>query len=153
MLSATTCAIFGGNITLEGEFQNIGMWHGEQDRVTWIIETVADGSYDSNLLHATVTARGGQLVVPRRAAWRRTRPWQTAGRVRSAGMLEGPSPFGRDLLRARGMVERFFAHADSHSEALGELPAWVRTHRRVRLWVHAKLIINAVRIRLLREVA
>lgn len=114
---------------------------------------VADGNYDSNLLHATVNARGGQLVAPLRTTHKRTRPWQTPGRMRSAMMLSGPSPFGRDLLRNRVVVERFFGNADSHSEALGDLPAWVRTHRRVRLWVHAKLIINAVRWRLLREAA
>ena len=114
---------------------------------------VADGNYDSNLLHATVTARGGQLVAPRRVTRGRGQRWQTPGRVRCIQMLEGPSPLGRHLLRARATIERFFGNADSHCEALGELPAWVRTHRRVRLWVHAKLIINAVRIRLLRQAA
>jgi hypothetical protein len=68
-------------------------------------------------------------------------------------MLEGPSPFGRALLRSRGLIERFFGNADSRAEGLGELPAWVRTHRRVRNWVHAKLIINAVRIAALRKAA
>lgn len=114
---------------------------------------VADGNYDSNLLHATVTERGGQLVAPRRVALVRRKRWETAGRTRSASMLEGPSPFGRDLLHARNSIERFFGNADSHAEALGDLPAWVRTYRRVHLWVQAKLIINATRIRLLRTAA
>jgi hypothetical protein len=48
-------------------------------------------------------------------------------------------------------VERFSAHADGHAEGLCELPSWVRTHRRVRLRVHAKLIINATRLQLLRQ--
>jgi hypothetical protein len=115
---------------------------------------VADGNYDSNLLHATVAQRGGQLVAPLRVSKvRRRQGRDTAGRARCAAMLEGPSPFGRDLLKSRNAIERFFGNADSHSEAMGDLPAWVRTHRRVRLWVHAKLIINAVRIRLLKKAA
>jgi len=114
---------------------------------------VADGNYDSNNLHTLVAQRGGQLVAPLRSAKVRRRPCGAEGRARCAQMLSDPSPFGRDLLASRNAIERFFANADSHSEALGDLPAWVRTHRRVRLWVHAKLIINAARIRLLRKAA
>lgn len=115
---------------------------------------VADGAYDSNTLHRLVTARGGQLVTPRRAMARGLGHKRHApGRLRAIAMLEGPSPFGRDLLRSRSIIERFFGNADSHSEALGDLPSWVRTHRRVRTWVHAKLIINAARIGLLRKAA
>jgi hypothetical protein len=108
---------------------------------------VADGNYDSNPLHTVVAAKGGQLVTPRRKTAKGIgRSWQTRARLRSIQMLEGPSPFGRALLHSRGLVERFFGNADSHAEGLGELPAWVRTHHRVHRWVHAKLIINAVRI-------
>ena len=115
---------------------------------------VADGEYDSNPLHRAVSSRGGQLVAPRRRGTKGLAHSRHApARLRSIAMLEGPSPFGRDLLRARSVIERFFGNADSHSEAIGELPAWVRTHRRVRTWVHAKLIINSVRIRLLAEKA
>jgi len=112
---------------------------------------LADGNYDSNLLHAEVAQRGGQLLAPRRVTRGRGRRWNTPGRRRCIALLEGPSPFGRELLANRAVIERFFAHADGHAEGLGELPAWVRTHRRVRLWVHAKLVINAMRLRLLRE--
>lgn len=115
---------------------------------------VADNNYDSNVLHVIVRAHGGQMIVSRRRGVGPLRPGrETPGRLRSDEMLRGPSPFGRALLKSRATVERFFGNADSHSEALGELPAWVRTHRRVRLWVHAKLIINAVRISLLRQAA
>ena len=116
---------------------------------------VADNNYDSNTLHAIVSSKGGQLVAPRRKGVGPLRPGrETPGRVRSDELLRGPSgAFGRGLLRSRWMIERFFGNADSHAEALGELPAWVRTHRRVRRWVHAKLIINAVRIAQLRATA
>jgi hypothetical protein len=119
-----------------------------------MVYLVADGEYDSNQLHALVRSRGGQLVAPRRKNTKGLgHQWHAPARLRSIQMLEGPSPFGRDLLAARSQIERFFGNADSHSEALGELPAWVRTHHRVRLWVHAKLIINAVRISLLAKAA
>jgi hypothetical protein len=119
-----------------------------------LMYVVADGNYDSNKLHQIVTAKGGQLVAPKRKAGSGLGHHRhTPGRLRSIQMLSAPGPFGHDLLNARSCIERFFANADSHSEALGELPAWIRTHRRVRLWVHAKLIINAVRIRQLRQVA
>lgn len=108
---------------------------------------VADGNYDSNPLHAVVAAKGGQLLAPRRKTAKALgKHHHQPARLRSIEMLEGPSPFGRALMRCRGLIERFFGNADSHAEGLGELPAWVRTHRRVRLWVHAKLIINALRI-------
>lgn len=116
---------------------------------------VADNNYDSRLLYSIVQAKGGQLVTPRRQGVGGLRPKrEPEGRLRCDHLLRGPTPqFGRGLLKARVAVERFFAHADSHAEGLGELPAWVRTHRRVRRWVHAKLIINAVRISHLRNAA
>jgi hypothetical protein len=123
-------------------------------RTEEMVYLVADGEYDSNRLHRIVASKGGQLVAPRRKNTKGLGHIRHAsGRLRALAMLEGPSPFGRDLLRARSAIERFFGNADSHSEALGELPAWVRTHHRVRNWVHAKLIINAVRITALGKAA
>lgn len=112
---------------------------------------VADGNYDSTHLHALARHHGSQLVAPLRTSKTRRARRMHPGRARALAMLEGPAPLGRDLLAVRSTIERFFAHADGHSEGLGELPAWVRTYPRVRRWVHAKLIINAVRLRLLRE--
>jgi len=114
-----------------------------------LMYVVADGGYDSRVLHQIVRSKGGQFVAPRQhpgkgLGHRRRDP----GRLRSIDLLEGPSLFGRALMGARAAIERFFGNADNHAEGLGELPAWVRTHRRVRNWVHAKLIINAVRIAL-----
>lgn len=119
-----------------------------------LLYVVGDGGYDSRFLYQIVRSKGGQMVAPRQRpgtglGHQRKEP----GRLRSIALIEGPSPFGRAVLAARKAIERFFGNADSHAEALGELPAWVRTHRRVERWVHAKLIINAVRIALNRQAA
>lgn len=108
---------------------------------------LGDANYDSNPLHRVVAALGGQLVAPRPKPG--TEPGHRVhapGRLRCIEMLEGPSCFGRALYQTRQVIERFFAHADASAHGLGELPAWVRTMPRVTRWVHAKLIINALRI-------
>jgi len=56
------------------------------------------------------------------------------------------SGFGRGLLWQRKAVERFFGQLTSFGGGLSPLPAWVRTHRRVRRWVQAKLIFNRLRM-------
>jgi hypothetical protein len=108
---------------------------------------LSDGNYDSNELHAQVNRAGMQLVAPRRRPFtglghHRQRP----GRLRSIELTESGSDFARHLDSLRDTVERQFGNMTSFGAGLGPLPAWVRTHRRVRLWVHAKLIINAVRL-------
>jgi len=108
---------------------------------------LADANYDSNQLHAHADAGGMQLVAPRRRPFTGLgRHHQRDGRMRSIALTETPSPLGRHLVEQRDSIERFFGNLTSFGAGLGPLPAWVRTHRRVRLWVHAKLIINAVRI-------
>jgi hypothetical protein len=51
------------------------------------------------------------------------------------------------LYQARGQIERLYGSAVSFAGGLGPLPAWVRGRDRVRTWVWAKLLINAVRLR------
>lgn len=116
--------------------------------------TLADGNYDSVRLYAWAALKGRQLVAPRRKpgvglSWRPQRP----ARLRSLELTEGPSPFGRALVHGRDAIERWLANLTSFSAGLGPLPAWVRTHRRVHRWVSSKLIINAVRLCLLRQKA
>jgi len=115
---------------------------------------LADANYDSNRLHGQTRAGGGQLITPRR------RPGRTLGRgkqrhdpsrLRSMTLTEGPGAMGRELLHERGAIERWLGTLTSFAGGLGPLPAWVRTHRRVRRWVAAKLAINAVRISLNRR--
>jgi putative heme-binding domain-containing protein len=45
-LLATNGAIYGGDILFEQPFQNIGYWHGENDRVTWRVQIDNPGMYD-----------------------------------------------------------------------------------------------------------
>lgn len=112
---------------------------------------VTDGNYDSNPLHAVCEARpAGRLQLVNR---RRYGPGhghghrkQTAGRLRSKELLENPRPaFGEQLLADRAQIERYFGGLVNWGGGLAGLPAWVRTHRRVRRWVQAKLVLGALK--------
>jgi len=106
---------------------------------------VADANYDSNRLHAVCDRRGNlQLVTPRRYgpnAGTGHRP-QAPGRLRSIALTESPfAGLGARLLQDRSAIERQYGNLTNWGGGLGPLPAWVRTHRRVRRWVQAKLVL------------
>ena len=110
---------------------------------------VADSNYDSNKLHQVCDARGNlQLVTRRRYGPNRGHGHrrQTAGRLRSIQLVENPTPhFANNLFKQRESIERYFGNLTSWGGGLTQLPPWVRTHRRVRRWVQAKLVINAIK--------
>jgi hypothetical protein len=118
---------------------------------------LADANYDSNRLHRVCQVRGAlQLVTPRRrgpgqaAAGERPKGTghrrQSAGRLRSIALAESPFPdFGEQLRRDRAAIERQFGGLVNWGGGLTCLPAWVRTHRRVRRWVQAKLALTALK--------
>lgn len=110
---------------------------------------VGDANYDSNYLHQICDARGNcQFVTPRRYGPGRNvgHRAQSPGRLRSIALLENPQPlFGEQLLQQRSEIERYFGNATNWGGGLTHLPAWIRTHRRVRLWVQAKLTLTALR--------
>jgi hypothetical protein len=109
----------------------------------------ADGNYDSNELHRICDARGDlRLVTPRRYGPGKGTGHreQAAGRLRSIEMTEVPLPgFGQRLLWDRAEIERQFGNLVNWGGGLICLPPWVRTHRRVRLWVQAKLVLTRLK--------
>jgi Transposase DDE domain len=109
----------------------------------------ADANYDSNRLHDVCDQHGNlQLVTPRRYGPRKGtgHRQQTAGRLRSIAITENPYPaFGKRLLKDRNTIERTYGNLTNWSCGLNGLPSWVRTHRRVRRWVQAKLVLVAVK--------
>jgi hypothetical protein len=112
---------------------------------------LADGNYDASHVYEAAAARGYQLVAPPRKATGKRRRKQSPHRRRSIELLTAPAlpagEFGRDLYRQHTAIERCFGQATSFGGGLSPLPAWVLGLPRVRTWVWAKLIINAVRIR------
>lgn len=110
---------------------------------------VADGHYDSNPLHKACEKRGNlQLVTPRRfgAGKGLGHRKHTAGRLRSIEITENPDPkFGNQLRLDRIEIERQFGNLTNWGGGLACLPAWVRTHRRVRRWVQGKLVLTRLK--------
>jgi len=104
---------------------------------------VGDGQYDSNPLHKVAAPRH-QIVAAQRlpgkgVGSRRHEP----SRLHSIEMTK--REFGKALLRFRVQIERCFGNLTSFGAGLGPLLSWVRRPHRVKLWVQAKLLINALR--------
>jgi len=103
---------------------------------------LADGNYDVNALFDVAWRCGYQLVTaPPKAPPGRRR--QSPQRLHSIEMMS--RPFGKSLYQQRIAIEAAFGNATTFGGGLGPLPAWVRGLDRVRTWVWAKLLINAVR--------
>lgn len=108
---------------------------------------LTDGNYDANALFDHAAACGTQLL----AAQKDNNPGkghrsQSPHRLRCIHLLG--TPFGKDLMAVRVVIERAFGNATAFAGSLGGAPPfWVRRPWRVRLWVWAKLLINAARIR------
>jgi hypothetical protein len=106
---------------------------------------LGDKHYDSNALYDAAGKAGYQLVAARQnpgkgLGHQRHSPF----RLRAIELLD--RPFGKALYRLRIHIEHCFAHLTSFAGGLEPLPFWVRRFHRVRTWIHAKLLINAVRI-------
>jgi hypothetical protein len=107
---------------------------------------LGDGNFDSSRLHDVAAACGYQLFTPFHKAAKpgSGRHYQSPHRFRSIALWQ--TPFGAALYHYRTQIERCFGNAVSFGGGLTCLPAWVRGLSRVRTWVWAKLLINAVRI-------
>jgi hypothetical protein len=107
---------------------------------------LGDGEYDASYLYDRAFAKGYQLVAPFRKAKNPGcgKHYQSPHRLHSIDLMQ--HAFGQSLYQTRTQIERSFGNATSFGGGLGPLPAWVRGLERVRTWVWAKLLINAVRI-------
>lgn len=107
---------------------------------------VGDSTYDSDPLHALTAERQVQLIAPRKrpGAGLGARP-QHLNRLHTIAMLECfNNPMGRALYAQRTKIERSFAKLASSRVGLGRLPPFIRTPKRVRRWVQAKIILYAL---------
>lgn len=62
-LRASACEIRGGEIAFEGEFRNVGMWHGAGDHVTWRLQLDAQGAFDVWLDYACADDSAGNRFI------------------------------------------------------------------------------------------
>ena len=109
---------------------------------------LGDKFYDVNYVYDAAAQANYQLLAPQQ------RPGRKLGHRRhSPYRLEGlrllTTAAGKRIYRQRVRIERRFAQLTAFVGGLGPLPFWVRRFHRVRLWVHSKLLLNAVHQRLL----
>lgn len=112
---------------------------------------LGDALYDTNTLHGLAGVCNHRLITPRK------KPGTGLGnrehspnRLRCIELMEDLAPhdnFGVELYKQRTQIERTFGHMTAVAGGLGPLPAWVRTLPRVRRWVQAKILIQALRLR------
>jgi hypothetical protein len=61
-LRAADCEIHGGEMAIEPEFQNLGMWHGGNDQAVWTMEITAAGRYRVELQYACDGSSAGNTL-------------------------------------------------------------------------------------------
>ena len=106
---------------------------------------LGDKLYDINKLYGLADQQQHQLLAERK------RPTAGLGKyphapARLRGLAILATDEGQTLYAQRDEIERHFGNLTNHGGGLGPLPSWVRRQHRVRLWIHAKLILNALRI-------
>lgn len=116
---------------------------------------LGDAHYDASWLFDGCLHHNHHLLCPRaKPGSGLGHRYQSPQRLCAISQLEPPAglnDFGPSLYRHRSGIERQFSQLTCFGSGLGPLPSWVRRIWRVRRWVWAKLLINAVRIRLNRK--
>jgi len=107
-------------------------------------QLVGDADYDANVLYDQAADQQLQLICrpPKQGAGKGHHP-QSPHRL--AGLAIAASAAGQRLLELRIDIEQYFGQLGNCGGGLSPLPNWVRRSKRVRLWVHAKLILHLVR--------
>lgn len=108
---------------------------------------LGDASYDSNPLHHAAAAVGVRLIAPRRRPDRALCGNRThhPHRLAAIEFTEHDPAWDPMRKRVRTAVERFFGTLATYGGGLWSLPTWARRLARVRVWVGAKLVLNAAR--------
>ena len=101
---------------------------------------IGDNAYDRNKLYALAGERGVQLIAPQRKQTKGIGN-QKHSPFRLVAIEMQTRRFARDMVFYRRMIETAFAQLTTLSFGLGPLPSWVRTMKKVRIWVRAKLIL------------
>lgn len=116
---------------------------------------MADGNYDSHVLHKDVSQRGGWLwVKPRGMAEHPVTLRQMGPARRALLQVWRDDPQGSERIsRQRVAVEGTFSNLTSYGGGLGPLPSFVRRLERVRRWVGTKIILYHVRLETRRKQA
>jgi len=115
----------------------------EQAKVSGYV--VGDANYDDNKLYAAVDAAEGKLLTPRRYHTAKGIGHHRHSLARLqvlARRMEPDSGWIDALLDSRKGIERYFGTLACANYGLDRLPPWIRTLRRVRQWVQAKLIVD-----------
>jgi hypothetical protein len=145
-------AVWGEHASLPTAWRVASMHTSEQAAAERMIPQLSsrghllgDKLYDINKLYAAADAVGLQLVAERKRphCGLGHRPHHPA-RLRALALLQTAE--GRRLYERRDAVERHFGGLTGFGGGLSPLPGWVRRLPRVRLWVQAKLVINALRL-------
>ena len=113
---------------------------------------LGDANYHANDLFDLADQHGHRLLAPRERPYtglghRRHSPHRLDCLDRLEAAPRAGNRFAWWLMRRRDRVESTFAHLACFFAGLHQLPPWVRRLHRVRPYVHAKLLINAARIR------
>jgi hypothetical protein len=114
---------------------------------------LADGNYDSHVMHKAVDRRGGRLVTHLRGKGKHEVTLRQMGAARREllKVSEQSGPLLRMIRRHRNVVELTFSNLTSYGGGLGPLPPFVRRLSRVTRWVGSKIILYHTRLQARRQ--